>query len=94
MSYLGGILGEFLLKMCKEEKESTNSIPETRHGQGLLVAYTRALTKGSLDKEDTNNLFIFPTWMTSVMVLNTWLATPMAVKKFAWPAGSISSLRE
>lgn len=43
MSYLGGILGEFLLKMCKEEKETTDSIPETRHGQGLLVAHTRAL---------------------------------------------------
>ena len=83
MSYLGGILGEFLLKMCKEEEETTDSIPETRHGQGLLVAYTRTLTKGSLDEEDTRNLFIFPTWMTSVMVLNTWLATPMAVKKFA-----------
>ena len=49
MSYLGGILGEFLLKMCKEEKESTDSVPETRHGQGLLVAHTRALRKGSLD---------------------------------------------
>lgn len=33
-------------------------------------------------------------WMTSERVLNTWLATPIALKKFTLPAGSISSLLE
>ena len=54
MSYLGGILGEFLLKMCKEEKETADSVPETRHGQGLLVAHARALERGRSEK-DTNS---------------------------------------
>ena len=36
--------------MRKEEKESTDSVPESRHGQGLLVAHARALKRNSLAK--------------------------------------------
>ena len=60
MSYLGRILGEFLLKMCKEEKETADSIPETRHGQGLLVAHARALERGSSDKDANSPSCISP----------------------------------
>lgn len=103
-------LSQLLHHVREDVQEADDGVPEAAVGQALLVPSTGALgdtgilggtpesPQGTGDTywEHWGGLWAFGglTWMYSVRLLNTCLATAMALEKFLLPCSSMTSLPE